>query len=63
MRNEGVLAIKHEGIELSLSPGALFPNEAKTKEDTSGDTLTAQSFDPDAMLFWSSPGYDNTQGN
>jgi len=51
MRNEGVLHMKQDEIEISLSPGALFP---KNDVSNSNDSINVQTdFTDDALIDWS----------
>lgn len=51
MRNEGVLHMKQGEIEISLSPGALFP---KNDVSSSNDSINVQTdFTDDALIDWS----------
>ena len=59
-RKMGVLELKVEGVELKLSPAALF-GESKYKrkkaEATKEEPATPELTDED-ILFWSSPNLD-----
>lgn len=56
MREQGVLTLKMDGIELNLAPQAILPDKPTRDSDTETESPAPQFSEADA-LFWSSPGF------
>lgn len=58
MRKAGVLQLKQEGIELSISPQALFPETKPKKTDSAVSSSPEDQANQElSNLLWSAPGY------
>lgn len=56
MREQGILSLKTQEIEMALSPQAIFPKTPDTSKDQE-----LESPDPMDTLLWSAPGLDPEQ--
>lgn len=59
MRENGLTSLKSDGIELILSPQALFPQVESLQEATQEDDsipISTPQFEEQEILLWSAPG-------
>lgn len=57
MRKQGLLHLKQGDIELSLSPGAILPDEKPAADSATAEEPIKPRHTEEEILFWSVQGY------